>query len=129
MLPIVLWAIGLLCAAAAAAILAGRSDRAALALATAGSVLACSAGTVASFAALLEGARSSGTAAWPLPAGALHVGLDPLSSFFLLCVFVVSGFAAIYGSGYLKKDIGRRRGGGGSARCALFVFEAGGRVV
>lgn len=109
MLTIVLWAIGLLCAAAAAAILAGRSDRAALALATAGSVLACSAGTVASFAALLEGARSSGTAAWPLPAGALHVGLDPLSSFFLLCVFVVSGFAAIYGSGYLKKDIGRRR--------------------
>ncbi len=41
--------------------------------------------------------------------GELHVGLDPLSSFFLLCIFTVSGLAAIYGLGYLPAYIGNRR--------------------
>ena len=41
--------------------------------------------------------------------GEFHVGLDPLSAFFLLCVFLVSGLAALYGSSYLRTYIGKRR--------------------
>jgi hydrogenase-4 component B len=39
---------------------------------------------------------------WPIPLGAIHLGLDPLSAIFALLVAVVSGFAAIYGRGYLR---------------------------
>ena len=109
MLGLVLASVALLGATAVAAVLAGRSDRTALRLATAGSVIACSAGAIAATAALLRGDRGSMTAAWALPVGQLHVGLDPLSSFFLVCVFVVSGLAAVYGGGYLAADIGKRR--------------------
>ncbi len=109
MLGLVLGSVALLGATAVAALLPGSAGRTALRLATAGSVVACSAGAVAAAAALLQGDRSSATASWPLPVGQLHVGLDPLSSFFLLCVFVVSGLAAAYGGGYFAADIGRRR--------------------
>jgi hydrogenase-4 component B len=108
-LGLVLASVALLGAAAFAALLAGRSDRTALLLATAGSVIACTAGAAAATAALLRGDRGSITAAWALPVGQVHVALDPLSSFFLLCVFVVSGLAAVYGGGYFAADIGKRR--------------------
>jgi hydrogenase-4 component B len=41
--------------------------------------------------------------------GEFHVGLDPLSAFFLLCIFLVSGLAALYGSSYLRSYLGKRR--------------------
>jgi hydrogenase-4 component B len=71
--------------------------------------LACILGALASGAALLSGAQSSIRSAWTLPIGEFHIGVDPLSAFFLLCIFVVSGLAMVYGSSYLKAYLGKRR--------------------
>ncbi|HEY6931282.1 MAG TPA: proton-conducting transporter membrane subunit [Thermoanaerobaculia bacterium] len=118
MLPIVLLSIAGLCGAGLAALVAGRSDRVALAVGTAGSALACAFGVFASLKALVVGEQRSLRTVWPLPVGELHVALDALSSFFLLCVFLVSGLAAVYGGGYLRSSIGKRR-----LAPALFFFN------
>ncbi len=118
MLAAVLLAVAFLCATAVAAVLAGRSDRAALNIATSGSVFSCSAGAIAALAAVIGGEAGSLKASWLLPIGQLHVALDALSSFFLVCVFVVSGLSAVYGGGYLKAFIGKRR-----LAPALFFFN------
>jgi len=118
MLTVILLSVALLCASAVVAALAGRSDRSALGVGTTGSVLACAAGATAALAALLGGEKSSLRANWPLPLGELHVALDALSSFFLVCIFLVSGLAALYGGGYLRHYIGKRR-----LAPALFFFN------
>ena len=92
-----------------AAALLGRSDRAALAVGTAGGVAACAAGLVAAVGALLQGGTATRRWPWPLPLGEMHVGLDALSAFFLVCVYLISGLAAVYGFGYLRPLAGRRR--------------------
>ena len=110
MLTLVGCAVGLLVASAAFAGLLGRSDRAAIAVGTGGGVAACALGLAASGRALiLDLPSASARIAWALPIGEIHVGVDALSSFFLLCVFLVSGLAAIYGAGYLRSHIGERK--------------------
>ena len=109
MLGLILLSVAFLCASALAAVLVGRSDRAALSIGTIGSSLSCALGVAAAFAALIGGEESSLKATWSLPVGELHVALDPLSSFFLVCVFLVSGLSAVYGGGYLRARIGKRR--------------------
>jgi hydrogenase-4 component B len=96
-----------LCALLAA--LAGRRDRLALGIGTAGCAAACLAGACAAAGALRRGSVESLRLSWSLPIGEFHVGIDPLSAFFLVCVFVVSGLAAVYGGGYLRPLAGRRR--------------------
>ncbi|HWC65019.1 MAG TPA: proton-conducting transporter membrane subunit, partial [Thermoanaerobaculia bacterium] len=118
MLSVVLASLGILCASAVAALAAIRSDRAALALGIGGAALSCAVGAAASIRALLAGEKSAIRLAWPLPVGEAHVGLDALSAFFLLCVFVVSGLAAVYGGGYLRASAGGRR-----LAPALFFFD------
>jgi hydrogenase-4 component B len=109
MLVPVLGAIALLLASALAAVVLARSDRAALGVGTVGCVAACLIGGGASLGALLRGdADTEWRARWSPPVGELHAGLDALSAFFLLCVFVVSGLAAVYGAGYLRAYFGRR---------------------
>lgn len=109
MLTIILLSIACLCATGLFSLIVGFSDRAALAVGTVGSALACLAGVAASLSALIGGEERSLRVAWPLPVGELHVALDALSSFFLVCVFLVSGLAAVYGGGYLRPYIGERR--------------------
>ncbi len=104
----ILGAVGVLCASALGALLAWRSDRLALVIGTGGAGLACALGIGASVAALLRGERVSLHAEWPLPFGSIDVGLDNLSSFFLLCIFVVSGLSAVYGSGYASAYVGKK---------------------
>ena len=118
MLPLILLAVALLCASALAAVLAGRSDRAALGIGTIGSALSCALGVAAALGALIGGEESALKVKWSLPVGELHVALDALSSFFLVCVFLVSGLAAVYGGGYLRPYIGKRR-----LAPALFFFN------
>ena len=101
--------VALLCASGLAAVVVGRSDRAALWIGTIGSAVSCALSVAAALAALLGGERSSLRLTWSLPVGELHVGLDALSSFFLVCLFLVSGLAAVYGGGYLRPYIGKRR--------------------
>jgi hydrogenase-4 component B len=62
-------------------------------------VLACAAGLVGSCMGLFEPPSASLLFPWP-SVGDSFVGLDPLSAFFLVPVFLVSALAAIYGLGY-----------------------------
>lgn len=100
-LALILAAVAVLCVSALGAALTARWDRWSLWFGSTGAVLACAGGTGTSLLALVRSDRSSVVSPFVTPLGALHVGLDPLSSFFLLCVFLVSGLAALYGAGYL----------------------------
>lgn len=102
------WAAAILFAGSLAAVLARRSDRVALALGSGTAILGCLLGATASVIALLIGSRESVLVPWTLPLGELHLALDPLASFFLLCIFVVSGLAAAYGWSYLGTHAGHR---------------------
>jgi hydrogenase-4 component B len=97
-LGLILLAAAILSATAVLTALAARSDRASVGISTAGSLLACFLGCVFSGLALLSEAHESFRLTWTNPIGEFHVGVDPLSEFFLLCVFLVSGLAALYGS-------------------------------
>jgi hydrogenase-4 component B len=118
MLTIILLSIAGLAATGFFSLLVGHSDRAALTIGTVGSALACLTGVAASLGALIGGEERSLRSAWPLPVGELHVALDALSAFFLVCVFLVAGLAAVYGGGYLRPYIGTRR-----LAPALFFFN------
>ncbi len=109
MLPFILALLGLLGVSALVSALLGRADRAARIAGTAGTLLACGLGVPASLLALLRGERSALRFPWSLPVGELHFGLDPLSAFFLVCIFTVAGLAAAYGAQYLQGYVGRRR--------------------
>jgi hydrogenase-4 component B len=105
---LVVCAISVLFASAAAAALAGRRDRFALLVGTAGAVAGSLLGAAGSLIALFSGRTAQVASAWPLALGTLRVGIDALSAFFLLCVFVVSGLAAVYAAGYFGDLAGRR---------------------
>jgi formate hydrogenlyase subunit 3/multisubunit Na+/H+ antiporter MnhD subunit len=102
-------ALGILALGAVLSLLAGRSDRTALAIGSGAAVAGCAVGLLASLAALLLGRQEEVRLAWTVPVGALHVGLDPLASFFLVCVFAVSGLSALYGWSYLRPHVGHGR--------------------
>jgi hydrogenase-4 component B len=108
-LDLVIVSLGVLLASALLAALAGRRDRLALALGTVGAVGASVLGVAAA------GIRLAGTdnlvaeTPWRLPLGRIAIGLDALSAFFLLCVYLVAALAAVYGAGYLKAYLGERR--------------------
>ena len=109
MFDLALAAAAVLCLSAVLAAIVARSDRLCLRVGTAGALLASALGAVGAAGALLAGEERSLHLQWPLPVGELHLGTDPLSSFFLLCIFTVSGLAAIYGAGYLPSHLGTRR--------------------
>jgi hydrogenase-4 component B len=129
MLGTILFAIALLCLSAFAAALLTRFDRASLALGTTGSVIACVTGASGAIVTLVRGETSAFRRTWSLPLGEPHVAMDALSAFFLLCIFVVSGLAAVYASGYLPAYIGRRRLGPAVALFNLLVAAMAGLVI
>jgi len=121
-LGFLLLALAVLLVTAAMALLVGRSDRLALAIGTLGALAASALGAFAVVRALLWRAPAATRAVpWSQPVGRVVVGVDPLSAFFLLCVFLVSGLAALYGWGYLARDVGRRRLGVPAAFFNLLV--------
>jgi hydrogenase-4 component B len=50
---------------------------------------------------------------WAVPGGSFHLGMDPLSAFFLIALFLITGIAALYGWEYLTAH-GRHRSLGAS---------------
>jgi hydrogenase-4 component B len=118
---VILWGIGgavaLLFMGAAGALLARRSERAALALGFAFGAAACALGLGCSVAAVLGGSHLLVDFSWSLPLGSLRLGLDPLSSFFLACVFAVSGLCSLYGWSYLTHHAN------GRAAAAVTLFH------
>jgi len=70
-------------------------------------VLACASGLVGACLGLFEGASDSRFLPWPSVGNSL-IGLDPLSAFFLVPVFLVGAIGAIYSLGYWPQGRNRR---------------------
>jgi len=107
-LVVVIACVALLLCSALVSALVGSRHKPSVAIATSGSTLACSLGTIASISALLRANSSSLRIAWTLPVGSFHIGLDPLTSYFLFVLFLVSGLTSLYASGYLAAHAGQR---------------------
>ncbi len=59
-------------------------------------------GLLASLPVLCGGPSAAVRSPWDVPYGSFFIALDPLSAFFLLPIFILSGVAALYGSEYLQ---------------------------
>lgn len=104
-------ALGLLVVAGLGALLAGRrSERLAVALGAGGAMAACAGGLVVAMASLVLGFDKVAALPWNMPYGQFRLGLDPLSAFFLIPLFLLSGLAAVYAIGYFQPWAGRNPG-------------------
>jgi hydrogenase-4 component B len=101
-LSIILVTVAILFGSALAAAASARSNRVALVAGSAGALLGSALGLAGALHALLSNAQVDQALPWALALGSLRLGIDPLSAFFLCCIFVVSGLAALYGIGYLR---------------------------
>ena len=88
--------------ASVASIILRKQPQKALKAGTAITLTASLLGAAASVWALVSKFEDSYETLWSTALGPFTIGLDPLSSFFLLCVFLVGGLAALYGYGYVK---------------------------
>lgn len=104
-LSLVLAAVGLLAGAALVSLLLGRTPRAGTMLAALGAVGGGAVGLAGALRAL-SGAPVEVTVPWSVPGGALVVGLDPLSAFFLVPLFLLGALGAVYGRAYLGARVG-----------------------
>ena len=71
-------------------------------------ILSCGLGLFGAASALIGGRKESLAFGWSLPNAALSVGLDPLSAFFLVPLFLLGGAAACYGRVYLLEHAPKR---------------------
>ncbi|MFB3819184.1 MAG: proton-conducting transporter membrane subunit [Candidatus Methylomirabilales bacterium] len=92
-----------------AALCAGRSGRWASRLGAGGAVAGSAAALVPALLAVLGRPAETLQLPWSMPGGALVLGLDALSGFFLVPTLVLSGLAALYGTEYLRPEESRRR--------------------
>jgi hydrogenase-4 component B len=83
---------------------------------------ACALGACSSLALLGAGSTSTVRIAWSAPIHELSVGVDPLSAFFLICIFVVGGLGLVYAAGYYSG--GSTRDEAGSTLAWLHVLIA-----
>lgn len=99
-LPLVITAVGLLASSALAALVLARAPRAATLLAVLGAVVGGGLGLVGAVQAL--GAPPAEVAVpWSVPGGALIIGVDALTAFFLVPLFTLGALGAVYGRAYL----------------------------
>jgi len=109
-------AVGLALASALAAAALSRFERLAFRAGTLGVLAACAIAFAGALLALLGGEARTEPLPWELPFGAVVVGIDPLSAFFVLCASAVSFLAALHG---LRSCDPAR--GGGLRRAARFA--------
>ena len=108
---LVLGALGLLVGSGIGALALGRwSERGSVAMGAGGAVAACLMGLVAAIAALVLGVEKTSALPWRMPYGSFQIGLDPLTSWFLIPTFLLSGLAAVYAIGYFRPWRGRNPG-------------------
>jgi formate hydrogenlyase subunit 3/multisubunit Na+/H+ antiporter MnhD subunit len=108
-MTLLLAALLVLLGGAALALLSWRADPLALRIAQLSSAAGCALGLVGSAAALLAGREESWMPNRQFAFGALRLGVDPLSALFLCIAFGVGLPASIYGGGYLRAVLGRKR--------------------
>lgn len=80
----------------------GQSSRWSTVLGAGGVIVGSLIGLMAAIPALFGGPSAALRVVWEVPYGSFFVGLDPLSAFFLLPIFVLSAVTALYGSEYLQ---------------------------
>lgn len=111
LLPALLGVVAVLMVSGVAAAVVGlRSGRGATQIGAGGAVGACVAGLVVALAALAGRVEGTLPLPWSMPSGAFRIGLDPLSSFFLVPMFLLAALAAIYAVGYFRPWRGRNPG-------------------
>lgn len=110
MTPLLL-AVSVFGCAGLAALLASRRPEWAGRLGAGGALVGSALGLVPVARVLLGGEVGTFEMAWAVPGGALSLGLDPLSAFFLAPILVLTAATAGYGYGYLASDAHPRRCG------------------
>src|SRR5574341_1414985 len=100
-----------------------RSSRVALYSGASIGGLACVVGAAGSLACLLDHTERAVRFAWSAPINELSLGVDPLSGFFLLCIFSVGGLALLYAPGYFA-HLADHRPLGFAVACLLGLIAA-----
>jgi formate hydrogenlyase subunit 3/multisubunit Na+/H+ antiporter MnhD subunit len=101
--------LGLLTAGAAVPLLWPRRSRSGGRFGVTCAVAAAAVGLTGALRVLLRpGAIGQVHLSWSVPYGSFFLEADPLSAFFLVPIFLLTGLAAVYGTGYLKAHDGDR---------------------
>jgi formate hydrogenlyase subunit 3/multisubunit Na+/H+ antiporter MnhD subunit len=122
-MTVLLWSLIVLLLSGVGAALLSRAPKAASIVGAFGSALGCAAALPETLRLLISGAQQSETFAWDSVHGAVVIGIDSLSAFFLLPVLGLSCLAAVYGFGYLRTH--RRQESLGGAWFFYSLFVAG----
>lgn len=105
-------ALGVLVGGGLLALAAGGARRVATGLGAGGAVLGSALGLVPALRVLAGGPEPVPLdLAWSVPGGRLALGIDPLSAFFLVPLFVVAAVCALYFAAYLRQDAEARSEG------------------
>lgn len=99
---LLLYALGALSGGALGALVSVRRAELGSTLGVTGTSVGCALGTWYAIRSLASNSQDSLTLAWAIPNGALSIGIDPLSAFFLVPLFVLGGLAAVFGRSYLN---------------------------
>ena len=95
-------ALAILLLGGVAALATGRSPRRCTSLAVGALLIATPIALLPAVGVLLGGAARSLRLGWEIPYGTLSVGMDALSAFFVLAIFVVAPVCAVWGGAYLR---------------------------
>ncbi|HEY4999558.1 MAG TPA: proton-conducting transporter membrane subunit, partial [Usitatibacter sp.] len=90
---------------------AGRSPRLAAGIAALGTVVAAVVGLGPAIESLRGGEAVVTTVPWALPSGAVQIGIDPLTSFFLVPLLIMGALCGVYGFFYMQAHWTRRAAG------------------
>jgi formate hydrogenlyase subunit 3/multisubunit Na+/H+ antiporter MnhD subunit len=104
-------ALGVLTGTGLFALGASRWPRAAAGAAALGAVVAAALGVGPALDSLRGGLTTTVTAPWVLPTGAVQLGIDPLTAFFMLPLLVMGAICGVYGFFYMESTWSRRAAG------------------
>jgi hydrogenase-4 component B len=98
-------ALGVVAAGGLGSLAAARWPRAATAFGAGGALVGSALGLAQALSVLVQGAEPAPVdLPWSVPMGRLALGIDALSAFFLVPLFVVSALAAVYAIAYLRHE-------------------------
>jgi hydrogenase-4 component B len=104
-------ALAVLVGTGALALVVGNRPRTAAGVAALGTVAAALLGLASAIDVLRTGGSVVVTAPWTLPSGAIQLGIDPLTGFFLVPLLVLGALCGVYGFSYMQSYWDRRAAG------------------
>lgn len=117
-MDVLLLAVAVLIVSGIISLFVGQTGRILGTIGAGGAVVGCLIGLIPVLQILFDGYESSIVLPWSIPFGSFSAGLDALSAFFLLPIFILVGLASIYGGKYL-----RNHGAGKKHISAWFFFN------